>query len=1282
MSLPDTSSATLVVPAQVDALVINEPIHNAGKTWNQWKMDYSKLNQFANPMPLPFTSQQLTVPDIGIHVHWAVPDGLTHGIEKTVPTDPSVLANNPDAPTETAVPGEFVYPFLPTRWLVVRLLTSSATPTAPPIATAWVVESDKLGAQDGSKYLNPDYDASSGDPVEPMNLGTSMTLADWQASGDTGSGKPPFLTAIAPGNLSFVGFTPGNENVLSFHDPLTGIDEGTVSYQIFGWYMDPTADPLTDRTAENGWIASVDPNGNPVMIATNLDWSVAVAEGGTPPTKTAVSGLVHGVTWDRQNPIVDPVNYPTDISERVRVSVGATEADALAALIREQAIASGVSADTATHEADLLEAFQQEKLKELDAPGGQEDLSRHLHDATFGKTSGGYRWFIAPTEQADTSDTTQAPSLTPAQKAWLATLNKDQSDLDLQSRVLTTMQRELANLWWKNGRIQFVSEPDNEADNFENAKDNMPAQLNPSNPDGWYAHTATQQQVVATAQTKVPIAAGPDSAASIAAFSKGVLDPAVFQLKSEPMPTFAAPQDPVMLITGLGRSERFGHDGVLDCRLPDQLVHGLTADSKDLTTATMPAGAVPQLDASALPTLANALVAEAYWLSPADAATIADKGLNSTDAAIIKAIEDNLTAQPPVDVLGTPPADIGNQIWTQPWLPLYLEWSVSFYFTFKSAGNGKFETQPNGDYLFDRENWVFDGSDYSWKGGALDTQQKTTFTGRTMLSPHGSFTFMKRLQDYLDKNPNVDLQNVEDILEKLSEFDVLSQTMTGLTAQMAMLDANANLAPPDDMEAVIGTGSDTGVPYLGSVDDEDRRFGMGSPFFFPIRAGFIQFANMRITDSYGRTLALNAANGNPGGKAADFKPIQGRGMAPDPNEVGDKEAQLMLRLEPRFAQNSRLDFTWISSDDDTAAVEFNADTTPVCGWLLPNHLDKSLAVYDTDGLYLGEVLTVFIAKGQDQITWIPAPGIPGTSPVVPPNTPPDIKNKHLNAIITQLLAQTDGPTALAIFLDAIDETLWTVQPSSAKSDRDIAAIMGRPIAVTRVNVALDMRGQALTNQAFYKTFVPDETELLNDAGSLEIFTWPVRFGSQMMRKDGTIGYFKGEDYSQFNTVHLPEKDAGTTTPYVKKIGEGNYVDLGLRPEAASDGPAPFEQDGSQYLTMLIDPNGSVNAATGVLPSFEATLPERFVNKAREAMAVTFRTGPLILDADTVRLPTPAVTSGVWSWLQPTGTQVDDWQIDPIVPADIVPRLDATPPILRDGWLRFVPETTKEPSSKT
>jgi len=65
----------------------------------------------------------------------------------------------------------------------------------------------------------------------------------------------------------------------------------------------------------------------------------------------------------------------------------------------------------------------------------------------------------------------------------------------------------------------------------------------------------------------------------------------------------------------------------------------------------------------------------------------------------------------------------------------------------------------------------------------------------------------------------------------------------------------------------------------------------------------------------------------------------------------------------------------------------------------------------------------------------------------------------------------------------------------------------------------------------------------------------------------------------------------------------------------------------------------------------------------------------VLDADAVRIPAPSVTSGDWTWLYATGTATGDWRTDPIAPADTAPHFDAAPPILREGWLRFVPDTT-------
>ena len=57
--------------------------------------------------------------DAGVHLHWALPDGLSQGVQQ------------PD--------GTLAFAAVPNRWLVTRILTTAGTTTAK----QWVVESDR-----------------------------------------------------------------------------------------------------------------------------------------------------------------------------------------------------------------------------------------------------------------------------------------------------------------------------------------------------------------------------------------------------------------------------------------------------------------------------------------------------------------------------------------------------------------------------------------------------------------------------------------------------------------------------------------------------------------------------------------------------------------------------------------------------------------------------------------------------------------------------------------------------------------------------------------------------------------------------------------------------------------------------------------------------------------------------------------------------------------------------------------------------------------------------------
>lgn len=98
--------------------------------------------------------------------------------------------------------------------------------------------------------------------------------------------------------------------------------------------------------------------------------------------------------------------------------------------------------------------------------------------------------------------------------------------------------------------------------------------------------------------------------------------------------------------------------------------------------------------------------------------------------------------------------------------------------------------------------------------------------------------------------------------------------------------------------------------------------------------------------------------------------------------------------------------------------------------------------------------------------------------------------------------------------------------------------------------------------------------------------------------------------------------------------------------------------------------GYVNAITGVLPIEQLQLPSRFVEKPTKNMEVTFRTGPLITEAEMIRMPLPAEINGQWSWIQHTGvtTWLETTNIQKSVAA---PQLkDNKNQVLKEGWLKL------------
>lgn len=508
-----------------------------------------------------------------------------------------------------------------------------------------------------------------------------------------------------------------------------------------------------------------------------------------------------------------------------------------------------------------------------------------------------------------------------------------------------------------------------------------------------------------------------------------------------------------------------------------------------------------------------------------------------------------------------------------------------------------------------------------------------------------------------------DWSAIQDLIDQIGETRFLSQALSGFNDNFLMKQQMHSLSPDDGTASVIEQ-ENRSVPNPG-LGNVPIKFGTGQPFFFPARGGFFSFKQLQIVDGFGQVLDLLNANGNAGGGgAATFQPILGAGLVPD-SAIASQTYQ--IKQAPRVVQPSRLNLRLLDAFDDSEEVFLSPGTNPVCGWFLPNHLDHSIAVYDAAGNPLGELLVLMQSGGTNAVKWLPAPDSP--EPITDPS---QIKNPHLSAALTQFTSTTGGlpveerVSAFKALFNSIDETLWTTDPPGGQGDKDLAALIGRPLAVVRAQLQFELYGLPASNQSWRDTFdlsnPNDQTSIeagQQDAGFTAL-PFPIRLGSTELLNDGLIGYFIADTYTTFNAVHAASSPPST---YVQPIGGTNYISLPFNCPAYT----------TQNLTLLLDPLGSVHATTGILPVAQMRLPSQFYASALAQMAVTFRIGPLLTDPNTIRIPLPAEQQGVWSWVWQTAP--NQYAADNIVVANQQARLADSPPHLMEGWLKLSPKST-------
>ena len=213
--VPVTVDALVLTAAATAGLVLDTPQLRSAQSFTP----ATRLFQ-ANPPPAARPGQR---PRPGAVVRWALPDALTAGGS----ADPQT--------------GAVTFPPVPNRWLVARRCLASRAPARPGF---WPATTSAATAR----------------PTTPAAGHTGHVLAAGRLArgGRAARRARPAADRRGPGRPAFAAYLPNIQHIFAFHDPLTGVNPGTVSYLVCGWYGGGVADPMSGPQTAAGWQTAAD----------------------------------------------------------------------------------------------------------------------------------------------------------------------------------------------------------------------------------------------------------------------------------------------------------------------------------------------------------------------------------------------------------------------------------------------------------------------------------------------------------------------------------------------------------------------------------------------------------------------------------------------------------------------------------------------------------------------------------------------------------------------------------------------------------------------------------------------------------------------------------------------------------------------------------------------------------------------------------------------------------------------------------------------------------------
>lgn len=1074
-----------------------------------------------------------------------------------------------------------VQPCIPNRWLVRRLCHAEGHSTIS--SKAWVVESDYVSdtvQSGGSPWL---FFSPS---LAVKYVGRTVPLEQWQET------QPAYrfeLTASGWGDPSFAAYYPACKGVLGFHDTMEGVAPGNqVTYLVMGWYSDQVKDPLGTGNGSNTL------DSFKARLA-RLGWSCSDLAEGALPKRTLCHGAVVGITWQgaaqRYPPAPAGSTPPTAV-------IGGSAADALAALVARRVPESNGVTDKSALE-KILCAFQHGQALQVT---DHHQLGELLHRHSFNALAGGTHWSVEPIARS-TEAQKPVPPVSEQVMKHLDELNKAQRRHDRHARKIESLRWQVFACWatWA-------------------GKQSGPPPRRP----GREPVTAAREKLDQAVNELPPLQQAVDQCKATLKTTL-TAEQAGLQLVESTMPPFLQPKDPFVVLTGenLVSPPRISiqpvhqdAEAAVRCRSAKAVVTGVSQSgliSKALSADTyFSVPEVPGVAGAGFGDLARKLAVEALLFDPSCSGMIP-----TADDRLFKALQKSLDPSRQADAttltwIGQTPDSLAVTSWgdTNPWLPVYLMWQARWTSAYAPGGGSADKHSTS------LEGWQFSSDTLSGDlvpPGAPPKPSETSWVleDATMLSPLSGAQLAENLREFA-KATGRDADN----LAGIEQMEIVGQSLGGFNDQLLRQTLGLCLPPVDP------TNGQVDASLWEAMGKGPQPTMPGARAFQPVRTGAVTLVNLYLVDTFGQTRKLMDSS-RAGAPQATM--IASAVLVPS---SGESHA----RFNPRLSQPARLNFDWQAADASASG--------PVCGWMVPNFLEKSFAMFSAKGEPLGALESVLPALGEKTIrspvtfTWRARPG--STLQIS------DLPNERLKRFV-QLATEFTADEGQA-FLELVELVLRKTEGRLPPEDPAMAVLLGRPLALVQASLELELRGlpAGYWNSSNWKF----ETE------GLERLRVPVRLGGVALPADGLVGYLP-ED----GTPRLIASDGAA-----RRLGGSPRVHYDQQLSVACTGD-PVK------LTLLMDASTRVHACTGILPRHFIQLPEVVSKQLTLIKEFYVSVAPVLgvspgESAAQPMMPRPSDAFGRWSWA--TRPSVD-WRA--IKSADDRARfMDGL--TLSEGWLKL------------